>query len=65
VIAKCEFTYSQLVASLSSACPDTQACTLGSMNRPRPRSMSITARALSNASPARPSTIPRTSRYSQ
>jgi hypothetical protein len=62
VTAKCEFTYIQLVMSLTSACVVAHALTLGSKKRPSPRSMLITSRALSYASTARPSTIPRTSR---
>ena len=62
VIAKCEFTYIQLAKSITKACADAHACTLGSMNSPSPRSSETTSRAFSNASPARLSTRPRTSR---
>jgi hypothetical protein len=63
VITKCEFTYIQLENVMSQSLPSAHACRLGSKKRPSARSASTRWRAFSKASPAWPSTMPRTIRY--
>ena len=60
---KCEFTYIQLAQVSSHSSPRAQACRPGSKKSPSERSKSTSVRAFSNASPAWPSTKPRTMRY--
>ena len=62
VIAKCEFTYIQLAASMTMLVLCAQAWIAGSTNSPTPCSIRITSRAFWNASATLPSVAPRTSR---
>jgi hypothetical protein len=63
VITKWEFTYIQLEAVTIQSVPSAHAWRPGSKNSPSARSASTRLRAFSNASPAWPSTMPRTIRY--
>ena len=58
----CALTYSQLAPSIRKWLPEAQACTEGSTKKCSVRSTWIRSRACWKAAPARPSTIPRTTR---
>ena len=62
VTTKCEFTYIQLAPVRIQSWLRAHACSPGSKKSPSVRSRSTRLRAFSNASPAWPSTKPRTRR---